>query len=128
MRNKTVICDRYIHSTYSYQVNSSNLEQKIKFLHKNFCFNLLPDLTFLLDIPFEDGINRSLRIKKSETRFERKNKDFHKKVRASFLKLSLKDKKIFKVDALLSKKKVHYKIIDHLNSKSFYKKLIPYSI
>ena len=128
LKKKTVICDRFIHSTLSYQINIKNFRQKINFVHKYFAYNLNPDLTFLLDISPEEGIKRSLRIKKSETRFEEKSKNFHIKVRNTFLTLSKKDKRILKIDASQSKKKVHYSIIDHINSKFFFKKLIPYSV
>ena len=128
LKNKTVICDRYFHSTLSYQSSSKNFHQKIKFIHKHFGFNFYPDLTFLLDISPDKGIERSLKIKKSETRFEKRSKNFHKKVRETFLNLSKQDKKMFKVDASKSKEEIHRIIIDHINTKSFYKRSIPYSI
>lgn len=128
LKTKTVICDRFIHSTYSYQINSSDFDKKINFFHKNFGFNIFPDLTFLLDIPVEVGIKRSLKIKKSETRFEKRTKEFHQRVRKNFLRLSEKDNKVLKINALLSKKEIHHKIINHINSKSFYKKQLPYFI
>ncbi len=128
LKKNIVICDRFIHSTYSYQHESDNLKNKITFIHKNFAFNLMPDLTFLLDISPEKGIKRSLKIKKNETRFEKKKLDFHKKVRSNFLKMCKGNKKILIVDATLSKRNVHTQIIDYLNLKSFFKKKIPYSI
>ena len=34
LKNKTVICDRFIHSTLSYQINIKNFRQKVNFIHK----------------------------------------------------------------------------------------------
>lgn len=128
LKNKTVICDRYIHSTYCYQDGIKNLEKKIKFIHKYFAYNLMPDLTILIDLPPEEGIRRSLKIKKVETRFEKKDLLFHKGIRQKFLRLSNKNKNIFKIDGLCSKKDIHTQIINYLNSKLYYKKKLPYII
>ena len=68
LKKKNVICDRYIHSTLCYQNKSSNLKDKIKFIHKYFADDLMPDITFLLDLPPEEGIKRSLKIKKKRNK------------------------------------------------------------
>ncbi len=128
LNKQIVICDRYIHSTYSYQIESENLKKKIAFIHKNFAFNLMPDLTILLDIPPKEGIQRSLKIKKTETRFEQKKLKFHLNVRKKFLQVCKNNKKVLIIDASLSKKIVHTQIIDYLNSKCFFIKKIPYSL
>lgn len=128
LKKKNVICDRYIHSTLCYQNKSSNLKDKIKFIHKYFADDLMPDITFLLDLPPEEGIKRSLKIKKKETKFEMKNLKFHKEVRNRFLQLQKKNKKMLKVDGSLSIKDVHTKIIDHLNDSSLFKKNLTYTV
>ncbi len=128
LKKKTVICDRFIHSTYCYQNEIKHLSTKIKFIHKHFAFNLYPDLTILIDLDTEIGLKRSFNKNKKEIRFEKKNIFFHKKVRQHFLKLSKNNKKIIKINGLETKKKIHIQIIDHLNSKSLYKKKLPYII
>ena len=125
LKEKTVICDRYIHSTISYQFDIKNFSKKLDFFHKNFAFNLMPDLTILLDLAPEVGLKRSLKIKNKETRFEKKDKIYHEKIRKNFLKLSKKYKNIYKIDASLSKKIIHKKIIDHLNKLLFFKRKLP---
>ena len=85
----------------------------------------MPDLTILLDIVPDDGLKRSLKIKKKETRFEKKNKIFHERIRENFLKLSKKHKNIYKIDASLSKKVIHKEIINHLNTLLFFKRKLP---
>ena len=125
LKEKTVICDRYIHSTISYQFDIKNFAKKLDFLHQNFAFNLMPDLTVLLDLAPDVGLKRSLKIKNKETRFENKDKIYHEKIRKNFLKLSKKHKNIYKIDASLSKKVIHKKIIDHVNKLLFFKRKLP---
>ncbi len=125
LRDKTVICDRYIHSTISYQFDIKNFTKKLDFFHQNFAFNLMPDLTILLDLAPDIGLKRSLKIKNKETRFENKDKIYHEKIRKNFLKLSKKYKNMYKIDASLSKKAIHKKIIDHLNKLLFFKHKLP---
>ena len=125
LKEKTVICDRYIHSTISYQFDIKNFEKKLDFFHKNFAFNLMPDLTILLDLAPDIGLKRSLKIKKKETRFENKEKIYHEKIRKNFLKLSKKYKNMYKIDASSSKKVIHKEIIDHLNNLLFFKRKLP---
>ena len=125
LKEKTVICDRYIHSTISYQFDIKNFEKKLDFFHKNFAFNLMPDLTILLDLAPDIGLKRSLKIKNKETRFENKDKIYHEKIRKNFLRLSKKYKNIYKIDASSSKKVIHKEIIDHLNNLFFFKRKLP---
>ncbi len=128
LKSKNVICDRYIHSSYCYQKESKNLNKKIDFIHKHFAENLMPDITFFLDLLPRDGIERSLKVKRRETKFEMKDLKFHENIRTTFLQLSRTDKKILKIDASLSVKDVHMKIIDFLNSKSTFKKKLSYAL
>ena len=125
LKEKTVICDRYIHSTISYQFDIKNFAKKLDFFHQNFAFNLMPDLTILLDLAPDIGLKRSLKIKNKETRFENKDKIYHEKIRKNFLKLSKKYKNMYKIDASLPKKVIHKKIIDHLNKLLFFKRKLP---
>lgn len=125
LKEKTVICDRYIHSTISYQFDIKNFSKKLNFFHKNFAFNLMPDLTILLDLAPDIGLKRSLKIKNKETRFENKDKIYHEKIRKNFLRLSKKYKNMYKIDASSSKKVIHKEIIDHLNNLLFFKRKLP---
>ena len=128
LKEKTVICDRYIHSTISYQFDIKNFAKKLYFFHQNFAFNLMPDLTILLDLSPDVGLKRSLKIKNKETRFEKKDKIYHENIRQNFLKLSKKYNNIYKIDASSSKKIIHKEIIDHLNNLFFFKRKLPCAI
>ena len=128
IKNKNVICDRFILSTYCYQLNSENASKKIKFLHENFAFNLMPNITFLLDINPQKGIKRSLKVKKKETKFENKDLKFHKAVREKFLKLSKRNKNVLTINGEKTISQIHIQIIDLINRNNFFKNKLPYSV
>ena len=100
--NKIVICDRFIDSTIVYQGFVGSIEKSIlKKLHKNFCYNLYPDITFFIELNPELGLIRSKnRINdKNENRFESFGLDYHKKVFIGFNQLWKKNtKRIIKID------------------------------
>jgi len=129
LKKNNVICDRFIHSTICYQIimNKINI-RKLKFLHKEFAFNLLPNISFFLNLNPKEGVKRSLSIKKTEIKYEKKENRFHEKIRAEFENLSKKDKHLINVDASNSIESIHRKIINILNKKRFFKKNLPYSI
>ena len=129
LKKNNVICDRFIHSTICYQIimNKINI-RKLKFLHKEFAFNLFPNISFFLNINPKEGVKRSLSIKKTEIKYEKKENRFHEKIRAEFENLSKKDKHLINVDASNSIESIHRKIINILNKKKFFKKNLPYSI
>ena len=129
LKKNNVICDRFIHSTICYQIimNKINI-RKLKFLHKEFAFNLLPNISFFLNLNPKEGVKRSLSIKKTEIKYEKKENRFHEKIRTEFENLSKKDKHLINVDASNSIESIHRKIINILNKKKFFKKNLPYSI
>ena len=103
-----VICDRYIDSTLVYQgfVGGVCTEQISK-LHNDFCYNLYPDLTILLDIDPKIGLNRKKFSNLNEDRFENQNFEFHDKVRQKYLELSkLYKDRFITVDAKLDEIKI----------------------
>jgi dTMP kinase len=126
LKKKIVVCDRYFYSTYCYQILAGKVSIKnLNYLHKNFAFNLMPDITIILNIEAEKAIKRSLNIKKSETRFELRDKKFHKIVSVGFESLSSRKKvKIF--DGNLDENIIHENIIDFLNKQKITEKKIPY--
>ncbi len=86
---RLVLCDRYLGSTLAYQGAGHGLPQAtILQLHASLV-GLLPDFTVLLDIAPEEGLRRSQRrladARVDETRFERLDLAFHRRVRAAFL-------------------------------------------
>ena len=55
LKNRIVLCDRYFYSTYCYQILTSNIPlSMLKYLHSKVTNNLMPDLTLVIDIDFEE--------------------------------------------------------------------------
>ena len=111
LKKKIVLCDRFFYSTYCYQIFANDISMSyLNFLHKNFAFNLLPDINILLQIDPKISIKRSLKIKNIETRFEKKAELFIRKYqkdlrvfqkRKMFLNLMEIPKLIYCIEILL---------------------------
>ena len=118
-KNNIVICDRFIDSTIVYQGFVGSIEKSIlKNLHKKFCYNLYPDITFFIELDPELGLIRSNnRINnKNENRFESFGLDYHKKVLIGFNQLCKNNaKRIIKIDGNQKIEKISKDIISSLN-------------
>ena len=106
---KIVLCDRFIDSTIVYQGVGGGINQTLLLsLHKNFCYNLYPDITFFLSLDPKVGIDRTLsRNNKTENRFENMGLSYHQKIQDGFKALSDKNnKRFFEINAELSVEKI----------------------
>lgn len=84
-RGDFVICDRYSDSTVAYQGYASGVDlMSIGQLNQIATGGLIADLTILLDLPAEEGLQRSGRA----DRFESEDAAFHERVRAGYLALA----------------------------------------
>ncbi len=89
---RIVISDRYNDSTTVYQGLVGGVDfASITALHHLACNGLVPDITFLLDMDEEHGLNRAGVRGGLETRFESKGKSFHASVRRGFLDLASRE-------------------------------------
>jgi dTMP kinase len=120
-QGKWVLCDRFTDATVAYQGTARGLDMRlIRTLNARIAQGIKPDLTFLLDCPVELGLARAIhrneiRKTKGEDRFEREKKDFHRKVREGYLRLSRKEPRRFivvRTDA--SKGEVEENIFNHI--------------
>lgn len=81
-----VLCDRYIDSTYAYQIGGRKMPEAL--IHQlNHTVNLMPDATILFDIAPEEGLKRA-KTRAALDRFEQENIDFHTGVRNAYLSLA----------------------------------------
>jgi dTMP kinase len=100
-----VLCDRYTDATLAYQGSGRGLAASlIADLNTLASGGLSPDLTLLLDMPAEEGLNRarrrnSARPEDEEDRFERESIDFHCRVREGYLELARGEGRFRIVDA-----------------------------
>lgn len=89
---KIVISDRYADSTMAYQGFARGLPLKpLSRLNKVATLGLKPNLTFLLDLPPNTGLNR--KSPTESNRFEEETVKFHELVREGYLKLAHRAKK-----------------------------------
>ncbi len=92
--NKIVICDRFYDSTTAYQGYARKLDmQFIRSLNWVAADQLIPDITFLLDISLEERTNRF--NNKNLDRLEQEEGEFHRRVRNGFLSLAEQNKDRF---------------------------------
>ncbi|MCX8065857.1 MAG: dTMP kinase [Candidatus Hydrogenedentes bacterium] len=88
-QGKIVICDRFIDSTTAYQGGGRKLDlNQILEIHKIATLGVIPFRTYLLDLPPEIGLQRVLEQRNKLDRLESENIEFHKNIRAQFLKLA----------------------------------------
>lgn len=88
-----VLCDRFYDSTMAYQGIAGGMGRDlIKNLNQYAIGGFEPDLTLVLDLPYEEGLKRSgartAGADKPEDRFERKGEEFHGKLRLAFLEIA----------------------------------------
>ncbi len=90
-RGAIVICDRYLDSTYAYQVAAGGLPEETFIALNALIAAPIPDLTLVLDLDPAQGLARAHSIALGEGRFEEKGAEFHAKVRAAFLAIAARE-------------------------------------
>ena len=118
-----VICDRYYDSTYAYQGTAREISlDAIDYINKIATRGIKPDITFILDLPVEEGLTR---VRKSPAtasgkvfdRIESEDIKFHQKVRDGYLELAKAERERIKVLGASEKVEViHQKILTHIIS------------
>ncbi|MEK6557887.1 MAG: dTMP kinase [Candidatus Margulisiibacteriota bacterium] len=87
---KVVLCDRYTDSTIAYQVGGRGFSPELISMINSFSsYDVRPDLTLLLDVPYQIGIKRATKI--YSDRFEQEKQQFHERIREMYLKLRQED-------------------------------------
>ena len=117
LKNKVIFCDRYIDSTFAYQGSGRNLDKKaIEELFNAFNFPV-PDLTILLDVPVQVGLQRA-RKRDELDRFEKEDLNFHENIRRAYLDLAKKNsERIVLFDSLISEDELFEKVINLIESR-----------
>ena len=88
---KWVICDRYLDSTRAYQGATAGVPRGlISALERLTVGGMMPDITFVLDIPPEQGLARAAerRSGSAPDRFESQELILHERVRRAFLDIA----------------------------------------
>jgi dTMP kinase len=117
-RGCTVLCDRFIDSTYAYQGGGRGIPfEKIDAL-ANWCSIPKPDLCFLFDVDPSTARER-IDIRSHDIsldRFESEQDVFHERVRDAFLRRAYENNYIQKVDAQRSIVDIQQELDGHLSS------------
>jgi dTMP kinase len=112
---KTVLCDRFVDSTIIYQGVASYINEEVLLdLHKTFCYDLFPDITFFLSINPKLGLARTkFRKNKNEDRFEKRGLLYHQKIQNGFRILSKKyNERFVEINAEQTIEKYRKKLIN----------------
>ncbi|MGX7022086.1 dTMP kinase [Pediococcus ethanolidurans] len=123
---KLVLCDRYVDSSVAYQGAGRQIGVDEVYQMNLFATaGLLPDLTIYFDIPSEIGLQRIMTHRTDEiNRLDVEQLSFHKRVRASYLKIAEQNPQRIKViDATQSKADVVSNVekIIYQENKEFFK-------
>ena len=92
-RKKNIICDRFIDSTFAYQVYGNGVNKNlVDSVHKYILGNIKPDFTFILKVNISKALQR-LKKRKRKNRYDKFSKNFYIKVQNAFIKIAKKDRK-----------------------------------
>lgn len=121
-QDKHVICDRYADSTRVYQCARGFSRDKIDILIEFATSGVMPDITFVLDVPVEVGLERAKAksIYKGGDRMESASERFHHDVRYGFLQLAesiTEQHRFFIIDAAPPKtiQQIHEEVVKEIS-------------
>lgn len=110
-KGKVILSDRYIDSSLAYQSFGRGLDQKkVEMISRWATDDLEPDLTILLDIPADEGLERT--ESSLADRIEQEDIGFHERVSKGFLKLAKKlHKRIKVINATKDMDQIHQEVV-----------------
>lgn len=112
-----VLCDRFTDATYAYQGAGREMgDELIASLETMVQGSMRPDLTLLLDIPVELGLERAGKRSQPD-RFELEKTDFFNRVRQAYLTMAKNNPQRYKIiDASQALEDVQLQISNTLNN------------
>ena len=118
-QGRYIICDRFTDSTLAYQGYARGLNiNLIKQLNEIATEGIKPDITFLIDIPVEEGLKRIKQTRQAD-RIEDEDIQFHKRLREGFLKIAENEKdRIVVLDGLETPDNIFKKVIEILKNRN----------
>ena len=109
---KIVICDRFIDSTYAYQVYGKKVLKKfIDTIHKKILRGIKPNLTIILKVSSSSSRKR-LKKRKTKNRYDKFSKKFYTKAQNAFLNISRNKKNYFILNSSQNDNKIEKKILE----------------
>ena len=93
-KKKIVICDRFIDSTFAYQVYGKGVNKNfVDLVHKYILGNIKPDMTFILKVNISKASQRLKKRATKKNRYDKFSKNFYIKAQKAFIKIAKKNKK-----------------------------------
>lgn len=120
---KIVVCDRFTDSTIAYQGYGHGFDLSVIHGVAQLALSgFAPDITFLLDIPVEEGVRRSMLqknkaagLENTEDRFEKMDLSFHERLRQGFLTIAREEPaRVRVIDAARDPESVTQDILERL--------------
>ena len=98
-KKNIVICDRFVDSTYAYQVIGNKIDKNLNKLNQDHILNgLTPNLTILLRSDFKTVIAR-IKKRKKKNKFDKLKINFYKKAQNAYLSIAKNNKKYYIFDS-----------------------------
>lgn len=118
-RGEWVLCDRFAASSVAFQCGGRGVKREdVDWLNNYSTAAIKPDLTILLDLDVDTAMERM--SGRDLDRFEKEQKDFHGRVRESYLEQAKKDSAGWIVLSAKEKPEVLSELlVQHLRSKSW---------
>jgi dTMP kinase len=111
-----VISDRFYDSTTAYQGYGRGISiEAVKQINNLAVGDTIPDITFFIDIPFEEAVKRG--SKKSGAQLDRieiSGAEFYSKVREGYLKLASEEKRFRIINGTLNIQEIHNTVIEEI--------------
>ncbi len=93
-KKKIVICDRFIDSTFAYQVYGKGVNKNfVDLVHKYILGKIKPDMTFILKVNMSKALQRLKKRATKKNRYDKFSKNFYIKAQKAFIKIAKKNKK-----------------------------------
>ena len=91
-KKRIVICDRFVDSTFAYQVYGKKVEKKlIDAIHKYILNKVKPDITFLMKVNISKAFSR-LKKRKNKNRYDKFSRSFYINAQKAFITLAKNNK------------------------------------
>jgi len=97
-RGEWVLCDRFVDATFAYQGGGRGIDrERIEAISDWTLKGLQTDLTFLFDLPVEQGQARVIKRQQEKDRFEQEKAAFFQRIRDCYLKRAVNESSRIKV-------------------------------
>jgi len=114
-----VLCDRYYDSSTAYQGYGGNLSlNDVNKINKIATDGLVPDISFLIDIDYNESLKRKKIKKNIDDRIEQKKKSYYKKVINGYREIAKKEKRFKVLDGKKTVQELQKEIVTILNKKT----------